>query len=218
MTEGASNAPIDETFADRAITPDESAGGVGPTRPSETSESQQSPTGDIKEQAQDAAENAVEGVRETARRQVDQRSTEAGERVSSIAQDLRSVSAHLREQDNKQGARAADAAADRAERAGSYLSEADADRILSDVEDFARRQPWLVLAGGVAVGVAAARMLKASSSQRYQRATASNRPSQPVAGTPAPKLEPTAPSGGAASAQPAERPAVGASAAPPQTA
>ena len=34
--------------------------------------------------------------------------------------------------------------ADRSERLGAYLTGADGDRILGDVEEFARRQPWLV--------------------------------------------------------------------------
>jgi hypothetical protein len=39
---------------------------------------------------------------------------------------------------------------------------------LADVEAFARRQRWLVAAGGLALGFAASRFLKASSSRRYQ--------------------------------------------------
>jgi len=49
-----------------------------------------------------------------------------------------------------------------------YGSDSDADRILSDAEDFGRRQPWVVLAGAAAVGLAAARFLKASSRERYR--------------------------------------------------
>jgi hypothetical protein len=55
------------------------------------------------------------------------------------------------------------------QRLGGYLEESDADRILGDVEDFARRQPWAVVAGGLALGFMAARFMKASSSERYQQ-------------------------------------------------
>jgi hypothetical protein len=58
--------------------------------------------------------------------------------------------------------------ADRAESFGSYLRHANGERLLADVEAFARRQPWLVAAGGLALGFAASRFLKASSSRRYQ--------------------------------------------------
>lgn len=121
-----------------------------------------------KEQAREQAGQMAGKVTDTARTQVDQRSTEAGEKVTSLAGDLRSVSEQLRSQGNDNGAKVADQVAERAERAGGYLTDADADSILSDIEDLGRRQPWLVLAGGVVLGVAAARFLKASSSQRYQ--------------------------------------------------
>jgi hypothetical protein len=53
---------------------------------------------------------------------------------------------------------------------GDYLKGASGDRILRDVEDFARRQPMLVAAAGLALGFAASRFLKASSSRRYESA------------------------------------------------
>ena len=59
---------------------------------------------------------------------------------------------------------------------GGYLKDADADRILHDVEDLGRRQPWAVIAGGLAVGFMASRFLKASSSERYRSSTGSEPP------------------------------------------
>jgi uncharacterized protein YjbJ (UPF0337 family) len=120
--------------------------------------------GQAKEQVQQATGQAKDKVRE----QVDQRSTQAGEQVSSTAGDIRSVGEQLREQGKDKPAQFADQAAERVERLGSYLTESDADRILHDAEDFARRQPWAVALGGVALGFAASRFLKASSSERYQ--------------------------------------------------
>jgi hypothetical protein len=118
-----------------------------------------------KEKAQQAAGQAKGRVRE----QVDQRSTEAGQQVASTAGDLRSVGEELRKQGKDTPAKLAEQAAERTERLGSYLTESDADRILGDVEDLARRQPLAVVAGGIAIGFAASRFLKASSSQRYQQ-------------------------------------------------
>ena len=135
------------------------------------------------EQGQAAVSNVASTAQETVRSQVDQRSTQAGEQASSLASDLRSVGEQLRSQENENGAKVADQVADRAERAGSYLKDADADTILNDVEDLARRQPWLALAGGVALGVAAARFLKASSSSRYQARQTSYPSTTPTAGT-----------------------------------
>ena len=103
------------------------------------------------------------------RDQVDQRSTQAGEQVSSIAQDIRSVADELRKQGKDQPAKLAEQAAQRAETLGDYLQRSDGDTILRDVEDFGRRQPWAVIAGGVVLGFAASRFLKASSERRYER-------------------------------------------------
>src|SRR4051812_33007626 len=100
---------------------------------------------------------------------VDQRSTQAGERDGSTANDIRSVSEELRKQGKEQPAKLAAQAAERAESLGSYLQRSDGDTILRDVEDFGRRQPWAVIAGGVALGFAASRFLKASSTRRYEQ-------------------------------------------------
>jgi hypothetical protein len=118
-------------------------------------------------QAQEKAQEAAGQARDRMRGEIDGRSTQAGERVRSQAGDLRSVGEQLRQQGKDQPAKLADQAADRLERAGSWLTESDADRLLSDVEDFARRNPWAVMAGGLAIGFAASRMLKASSTDRY---------------------------------------------------
>ena len=118
-------------------------------------------------QAQEKAREATAQARDRLRSQIDERSTQAGQQVSGHAEDLRSVGDSLREQGKDQPARLADQAAQQLERAGSWLSESDADRILGDAEDFARKNPWAVMAGGLALGFAASRMLKASSSDRY---------------------------------------------------
>jgi hypothetical protein len=133
------------------------------------SPSEPSTTDQAKEKAQEAAGQAKEKAGSQLRSQVDQRSTDAGRKVGGFASDVRSVGEQLREQGKVQPAKLAEQAADRAERLGSYLKESDADRILGDVEDFGRRRPWAVIAGGVALGLVASRFLKASSSDRYQQ-------------------------------------------------
>jgi ElaB/YqjD/DUF883 family membrane-anchored ribosome-binding protein len=137
--------------------------GNGPTTAEDGSSAEQA-----KQKAKEQAQQAAGQAKSTMRSQVDQRSTEAGERVGSVASDARSVAQTLREQGKEQPAKLAEQAADRAERLGDYLKSSDADRILRDVEDFGRRQPWAVIAGGVALGLLASRFLKASSSRRYE--------------------------------------------------
>jgi len=131
----------------------------------EAQDKAQEVAGQAQEKAREAAGKAQEGVRQ----QIDQRSTEAGERVTGTAQDLRSVGEELRKQGKDGPAKLADRAAEQTERVGSYLKDNGPDRMLEDVEDFGRQRPWAVLAGGVAVGVLAARFLKASSRNRYQQ-------------------------------------------------
>jgi ElaB/YqjD/DUF883 family membrane-anchored ribosome-binding protein len=122
--------------------------------------------------AQDKAQEAAGQAKSRIRSEVDGRSTQAGERLRSSAGDARSVADELRKQGKDQPAELAERAADRVERLGSYLHESDGDKILRDVEDFARQRPWAVVAGGLALGLAASRFLKASSSRRYQGASA----------------------------------------------
>jgi len=131
---------------------------------------------DVREQAQEKTQQAQEKVQEVAknatgqaRSQIDERSTEAGHRVTATADDIRSVGQQLREQGKDQPAKLADQAAQHVERVGGWLRDSDSDKLLSDVEDFGRRQPWAFALGGLALGIAASRFLKASSSQRYQQ-------------------------------------------------
>jgi hypothetical protein len=147
------------------------------------------------EQAKEKAQQAAGQAKGTLRDQVDQRSTQAGEKVGGLASDMRSVGQQLREQGKDQPARLADQAADRAERLGGYLRDNDADTILGDVEDFGRRQPWVVIAGGVALGLVASRFLKASSSRRYEqrRETAGRLPARATDVSPATSGIPAAP-------------------------
>src|SRR4051812_47005698 len=118
------------------------------------------------EQAKEKAQEGAQQAKRTVRDQVDQRSTDAGERVGTTAQDIRSVGEELRRQGKDQPARLAEQAAERAESLGDYLKRSDGDTILRDVEEFGRRQPWTVIAGGLAIGFAASRFLKASSERR----------------------------------------------------
>jgi hypothetical protein len=135
---------------------------------------------EVASQAQDRAREAAGQARGRMREEVDRRSTDIGERVGGTAGDARSVAQELRNQGKEAPARYVEQAADRAERLGGYLQESDGDRILSDVEDFARRNPWAVAAAGLALGFAASRMLKASSGERYRAVQERTQPA-PVA-------------------------------------
>ena len=155
--------------------PSADAGQTGGDAATQAKDKAQEAAGQAKDKAQEAAGQAKEKAQEAKqqassrlREQVDQRSTQAGEQVNSTASDLRTVGEELRNQGKETPAKLAEQAADRTERLGSYLRDSDSDRILNDVEDFARRQPWAVAVGGLLLGFAASRFLKASSSDRYR--------------------------------------------------
>lgn len=121
-------------------------------------------TGQAQEKAKEVAGQAKGRLRE----QADQRSTQAGQQLSSAADDVRSVAEQFRSQGKETPARYAEQAAEKAQKVGQRLQDASGDELLRDVEDFARKNPWAVAAGGLVLGLAASRMLKASSSQRYR--------------------------------------------------
>jgi hypothetical protein len=126
-------------------------------------EKAQQATGQAQEKAQQAAGQAQAKVRE----QLDQRSTQLAEQVDQQASDLRSVSEALRGQGKDRPAEVVDRLVGYADQAGSYLRDKDADAMLGDAEDFGRQKPAAVAAGALALGFAASRFLKASSSKRY---------------------------------------------------
>lgn len=119
------------------------------------------------EKVAERARAATAGGGERVRQEVDRRSTMAGERMRSTSTDLRDLGEELRGQGKEGPANLANSIADRMERPAGYLIDADADTILRDAEDFGRQRPWAVMAVGLALGIAAARVLRASSSRRY---------------------------------------------------
>ncbi len=159
-------------MADTAISPS-GASGSGASDAS-AGEQAKEKASEVAGQAQEKAQEARQQVRGKVGEQVDQRSTQAGGQINGAAGDVRSFAQNLREQGKDKPAQYAEQAADRAERLGGYLQDADGDRILHDVEDFGRRNPWAVVAGGVALGVVASRMLKASSGERYRSISSSS--------------------------------------------
>jgi hypothetical protein len=123
-----------------------------------------------KEKVQDVASGASEQARTRVADVVSQRSTDAGQQVDKTAQALRKTSGDL----SGPPAKALEAVADRVEGIAGYLQRADGDQILHDVENLARRQPNAVIFGGLTLGFIASRLLKASSSKRYQSTSVGN--------------------------------------------
>jgi ElaB/YqjD/DUF883 family membrane-anchored ribosome-binding protein len=131
-------------------------------------------TEQARDQVQQVAGQAGEKLQEAKgqlggqiRSEVDSRTTQFGSQVDSTAHSLRAVGKELRNQGEETPAKLADQIADKVEQVASYLTNSNGDKILRDAENFGRKQPWLVIGAGLAVGFAAARFLKASSGRRY---------------------------------------------------
>jgi hypothetical protein len=101
------------------------------------------------------------------REQLDTRTTDAGRQAQEVAKALRQSGEQLRSGGKGQAAGVTDTAADRVEQFGQYLERVDGNELLSDAERFARRRPWLLAGIGLVAGLAASRMVKASSERRY---------------------------------------------------
>jgi hypothetical protein len=134
-----------------------------------TAEQVKERVGEGAQQVQQKAVEAKQQTRERMRQEVDTRSTHTGEQMTRTASAIRQTAQQLRGDQQEMPANVLDGVADRAERLGQYLTSTDGDRLLRDVEQFARRQPWLVAGGGAVLGFVASRFMKASSSRRYEQ-------------------------------------------------
>ena len=105
------------------------------------------------------------------REQVEERSTQAGEQIHAVGQALRAGVDELRTDGKGASADVVDMLARRADDLGAYLQSTDAERILDDVERFARRRPWLTAGAAAVAGFVASRVVKASSDRRYERSS-----------------------------------------------
>ena len=136
---------------------------------------------EVKEKGEELVSNAQEQLSTKAhelgedvsfqiREQLDQRSTQTGEQLQSIGKTLQSGANQLRSEGKDVPARVVEEVARRADDVGGYLQSAEADRILGDIEGFARRRPWLTAGVGALAGFLASRFVKASGNRRYEGA------------------------------------------------
>ena len=120
----------------------------------------------VSAKAHELGEEASFQVRE----QLDRRSTQAGEQVQAMGSALQSGVEQLRSEGKDVPAKVMTQVAERAEDLGAYLQSAQADQMLTDLERFARRRPWVTAGVGVVAGFVASRFLKASADRRYEGA------------------------------------------------
>ena len=140
--------------------------GEGETSGSTTGEMQQraqEKAQQVTSQAQEKAQQGMSRANEQLKSQLDTRSTQAGEPATSVADAARRTGESLRSEGKEQEANVVEQLAERVERLGNYLRETSGDRMMQDIEDFGRRQPWAIAALGAVAGFFGARFLKASS-------------------------------------------------------
>jgi hypothetical protein len=133
-----------------------------------TTEQAKDRLGEGAQQIQEKASEAKARTRDQIRQQIDTRSSETGEQMTTTAAALRQTAQQLRTDQREPQAKILEQVATRAERLGRYLSETNGDQMLRDVERIARSRPYLVAGAGTVLGFLAARFTKASSSRRYE--------------------------------------------------
>jgi hypothetical protein len=134
-------------------------------------------TGDaVKEKASKAASTAqqtisqkTEEAKQKGISQLDQRKSQTADSLTDVSQAVTQVGTQLRQSDHESLARYADMATEQVDRFASYLRSRDAGEILEEVQDFARRQPALILGGAFVLGVIGARFFKSSAPQSSGR-------------------------------------------------
>ena len=105
----------------------------------------------------------MDRVKETATAQISNQKTRATDGLGSIASAVRQSSRPLRDNQQDMIAEYVEKAADQIERFSTSLRERDVNDLVSDVQQFARRQPALFIGAAFATGLVAARFLKSSS-------------------------------------------------------
>ncbi len=126
-------------------------------------------SGEVVDQARQQTGQVVEQVRGNAFQMMDQQKGKAADGLGSVAQALHQTGDSL--QGGEQGAlgQYAHRAADTIDQISEQLRTKSVDQLLSEAEQFARREPEVFLGGAVLLGLLASRFLKASSRRSQMR-------------------------------------------------
>jgi hypothetical protein len=128
---------------------------------------------------QEAAGEIADQATRTADAKASTAMTQIGDALDQVARAAREAATSLR-QERPEVAGAVETAATKAEEAAQYLREHNAREAIATAEEAARRQPGLVIAGGLALGLVAARFLRSAgrgaqaSGSRYRSAQGSS--------------------------------------------
>jgi hypothetical protein len=120
-----------------------------------------------KEKVQGTATQATDAAAKMIREQTESRGKQAAEELQNVTEALRRSSHALRADGKNTSAQGIETVTDKIESLARYVGGTGGDQMLRDLEAFGRRKPWGMIGVGVGLGVAAARVLKASSSRRF---------------------------------------------------
>jgi hypothetical protein len=114
------------------------------------------------QQAQEQVGQVAGQARQQITSQLDSQRERAAERLEGIAEALHDTGHQLRDRGQAPVGDFADTAARQIDQITRYMRDKSVDQFLEDVEQFARRNPGLFLAGAFGLGFLAARFLKSS--------------------------------------------------------
>jgi ElaB/YqjD/DUF883 family membrane-anchored ribosome-binding protein len=123
--------------------------------------------GQAQEKMQETGQQAKGAVSRVVSERVETASGQAASQLGDLTSAFRRTSHQLRGEGKDQPAKVVEAVSDRTDRVAQYLSSSSSSQILDDLERLGRTRPWVAIAGGLAAGFVAARLLKASSSRRF---------------------------------------------------
>jgi hypothetical protein len=132
-------------------------------RAGETVDQLKAQAGDVAVQLKNQAGTTAERLKTQAGDQLDTQMTQAGVSLATVADAVNTLSEQLRQGNQALLAGYADRAAGQVDQMATYLRQSDPGKVLHDIEDFARREPALFLAGAFAMGLLGTRFLKSSS-------------------------------------------------------
>ena len=110
------------------------------------------------------ASSIADEVGRTASTQADTLMTRAETTLHQVANAVRNVTEDLREQ-QPQLARAADTATERMEQMADYVGSHRAEDLMNEAQRFGRQQPMVIIGGGLILGFALSRLLRAADGQ-----------------------------------------------------
>jgi len=114
------------------------------------------------ERLSEAARDAAKRAEGAAREQADTAKSRMGSQAHDAADAMERIADDLAASGDDSLAGSASALAERLDRVASWLEDRSVDDLLRDTGRFARRNPFMFIAGSVAVGMALSRFFKAS--------------------------------------------------------